>query len=544
MAITFRTITQTLISLCVLASFIFLPSGLAAQDFYDLYSVKEIRINFEQDNWAEILARLKDQGAKKRVTASIKINGVTYDSVGVRYKGNSSYYSVKNSGHTKLPFNVKLNHKIKGQKLPGKYNTIKLSNVFRDPSFLRETLAYEIARGYTHASKCNYARLYVNDKYMGLYNSVESVDKAFLEKHFGTRKGDLIKCDPLDIKQSINSSGRSKKCLPGDFASLMYQGKDSLCYQNNYELKRENNWKPLIALMDQLNNKTEKIDEMLDVDECLWMLAFNNILVNLDSYTGKLSHNYYLYQDTLGIFHPIMWDMNMAFGGFRYSGESNTPMSNEEMMDMSLFTHYKNNKRPLISKLLSNDLYRKMYLAHIKTILNEQFTNGKYKTRAQQVQSSIDFYVKSDEQRLYPYDTFKKSLNETVPVGGKQSIVGITELMDGRAEKLMEHRLMQKENPKISSVLHKTGSEGTVVVQARVENGERVFVFYKEHQVGRTYKKEMKDSGDNGDAASGDGTFSVEIDKAKIGRYFIVAEADKTASTHPAKASFEMHQIK
>ena len=543
MDITSRFISRLLISLFVTASMIFLPKGLAAQDFYDIYSVKEIKINFEQDNWSEILARLKDQGNKKRVTASLIVNGVTYDSVGVRYKGNSSYYSVKNSGKTKLPFNIKLNHKIKGQKLPGKYNTIKLSNVFRDPSFLRETLAYEVARSYAHASKCNYARLYVNDEYMGLYNSVESVDKAFLDHHFGTRKGELIKCDPLDIKQSISSSGKSKKCLPGDFASLMYQGKDSMCYQNNYEMKRENNWKPLIALTDQLNNKTDKIDEMLDVDECLWMLAFNNVLVNLDSYTGKLSHNYYLYQDTLGIFHPIMWDMNMAFGGFRYTGESNKPMSNEELMDMSLFTHYKNDKRPLISKLLSNDLYRKMYLAHIKTIVKEQFASGKYKTRAQQIQSSIDFYVKSDEQRLYPYDQFKMNLNSSVPVG-KQSIIGITELMEGRAKKLMEHPLMLKEDPKISSVLHKAASDSTMVVQARVENAEKVFVFYKEHEVGRTFKKELKDDGENGDATSGDSTYAIELDKANIGRYFIVAEGEKTASTHPEKASFEMHQVK
>jgi hypothetical protein len=350
---------------------------------------------------------------------------------------------------------------------------------------------------------------------MGLYNSVESVDKAFLDHHFGTRKGDLIKCDPLDIKQSLTSSGKSSKCLPGDFASLMYQGKDSLCYQNNYELKRDNNWKPLIALTDQLNNNTDKIDEMHDVDECLWMLAFNNVLVNLDSYTGKLSHNYYLYQDTLGIFHPIMWDMNMAFGGFRYSGASNKPMSNEELMDMSLFTHYKNDKRPLISKLLANDLYRKMYVAHIKTMVKDQFVSGKYNTRAQQVQSSIDYYVQSDEQKLYPYELYRKSLTETVPVG-KQSIIGITELMEGRAKKLMEHPLMLKESPKISSVLHKAASDSTVVVQARVDNAEKVFVFYKELQIGRTFKMEMNDNGEIGDVASGDNTYSIEIAKEKM----------------------------
>jgi len=517
-------------------------SNLYAQDFYDLYTVKEIRLEFEQENWADILDNLKDKGTKKRVTAKLKLDGITYDSVGVRYKGNSSFFSVKNAGKTKLPFNIKLNHKIKGQKIPGKYNTIKLSNVFRDPSFIRETLAYEVARSYMHASKCNYARLYVNDKYMGLYNSVESVDKAFLASHFGSSKGELIKCDPLDIKQAIDKSDRSSKCLPGDFASLMYQGKDSLCYQNNYELKSENTWKTIINLTDKLNNKTDKVDEILDIDQCLWMLAFNNVLVNLDSYSGKLSHNYYLYQDTLGVFHPIMWDMNMAFGGFRYSGESNKPMSNEEMIDMSLFTHYKNDKRPLISKLLANDLYRKMYVAHMKTMVEEQFANGKYKTRAQQVQSSIDFYVKSDEQKLYNYEDFKANLNQTVPVG-RQNIIGITELMEGRAKKLMEHPLMLKEVPQVSSVYHKTSSDSTIIVQARCTKAEKVYLFYKLHTTGRTFKVEMNDMGEQGDNTADDFTYTVELDKNLITRYFIVAESDKTATVNPAKGSFAMYKI-
>ena len=514
----------------------------AGQDFYDIYSVKEIRLEFKQDNWEEILSRLKDQGNKKRVTATLKINGVTYDSVGVRYKGNSSYYSVKKSGSPKLPFNIKLNHKIKGQRIAGGYKTIKLSNVFRDPSFIRETLAYEVAQNYMHASKCNYARLYVNNKYMGLYNSVESVDKGFLVRHYGSKAGDLIKCDPLDIKQAINKTASAKECKPGDFAALMYQGKDSICYENNYEFKSDNAWQPLIDLTEKLNTDPENIHQLIDVDECLWMLAFNNVLVNLDSYSGKLSHNYYLYQDSLSVFHPIVWDMNMAFGGFRYSGASNKPMSNEELIDMSLFLHYKNEKRPLISKLLSEDLYRKMYVAHIKTMLNEDFKSGKYKSRAKQVQSSIDFYVKSDENRLYDYELFKKNIDETVPVG-RQSIIGITELMDARAEKLLGHPLLSKIDPKVDMLMHKSTSDSTIVIQTRVDQAENVYLFYKEQGLGVTNKVLMLDTGENGDTTADDSTYSVLLPKEKVKYYFVVAEGEKTATVYPAKGSKEMKKV-
>jgi hypothetical protein len=536
--------TQAFHFRAILLTFVFfgLLSTLIAQDFYDIYSVKEIRIEFAQDNWEEILARLKDQGNKKRVTATLKISGVTYDSVGVRYKGNSSYYSVKRSGSPKLPFNIKLNHKIKGQKINGTYNTIKLSNVFRDPSFIRETLAYEVAREYMHASKCNYARLYVNGKYMGLYNSVESVDKGFLKSHFGTKTGDLIKCDPLDIKQAINKTSSSKDCKPGDFAALMYQGKDSICYENNYEFKSDNKWQPLIDLTEKLNTDPENVHNLLEVDQCLWMLAFNNVLVNLDSYSGKLSHNFYLYQDSLGVFHPIVWDMNMAFGGFRYSGASNKPMSNEELIDMSLFLHYKNEKRPLISKLFSVDLYRKMYVAHIKTMLNEYFKSGKYKSRAQQVQSSIDYYVKSDENKLYEYELFKKNINETVPVG-KQSIIGIAELMEARTTKLLEHPLMSKNDPKVDMLTHKSTTDSTIVVQVRVDEAENVYLFYKEQALGVTNKVLMYDTGENGDIIADNKTYSVELPKDQVKYYFVVAEGEKTATVFPVKGSNDMKKV-
>jgi spore coat protein CotH len=38
----------------------------------------------------------------------------------------------------------------------------------------------------------------------------------------------------------------------------------------------------------------------------LWMLAFNNVFVNLDSYTGGFSQNYYLYKDENRRFNPVV----------------------------------------------------------------------------------------------------------------------------------------------------------------------------------------------------------------------------------------------
>ena len=525
-------------------SCIFIAIGLPlsiAQDLYSLNSVKDIKLEFEDENWAELLDSLKYDGQKDRLVGTLKLDGVTYDSVGVRYKGNSSYYSVRKSGSQKLPFNIKVNYTKKSQTLRSGHKTLKLSNVFRDPSFVREALAYEIARDYMPASKCNYARLYVNDVYIGLYNSVESVDKKFLKEKFSESGGIFIKCDPSDFAKTGKGTN-GKNCDTGEYSSLQYQGKDSVCYYPNYELKTDFGWKDIITLSDVLENNVTEIHKYIDVNETLWMLAFNNVLVNLDSYSGKLSHNYYMYKDSLGVFHPIIWDLNMAFGGFRYDGSSNVPLSNEKMQDMSMFLHYKNENRPLINGLLSNSLYRKLYVHHIKTILEDHFTSGKYRSRAESLQRLIDFYVKSDENKLYPYEEFKNNLR-TSSKAGKANMIGVTELMDARANKLRNHPLLSKTGPSISppnSQLEDTNAKITV----RVSSPEKVYIFYKKGKLGVTSKKLMKDDGEEGDRAAGDGEYTVLIDKNKISTYFIVAEADKVVSTSPEKNGIEVHTIR
>ena len=42
-----------------------------------------------------------------------------------------------------------------------------------------------------------------------------------------------------------------------------------------------------MCIRDSSNNTTE-IEKILDVDRALWMLAFNNVLVNMDSYSCLL----------------------------------------------------------------------------------------------------------------------------------------------------------------------------------------------------------------------------------------------------------------
>jgi spore coat protein CotH len=509
---------------------------LKAQDLYDINNVAKINLELDIERWDKCLDSLKELGHDDRVVGKLTLNEVFYDSVGVRYKGNSSYFNVRNSGSSKLPFNLKADYKKDKQRFDDKFKSLKLSNVFRDPSFLREVLSYEIAGKYMPAPRANYVKLYVNDKYLGLYNNSESVDKRFLKENFGYKKGTLIKCDPTWHATEI------EQCPKGDKASLMYLGEDSLCYYNLYEMKSDYGWNELIKLTKVLNKDIENIESILNVDQILWMHAFNNVLVNLDSYTGRLCHNYYLYRDSFGVFHPILWDMNLSFGGFRYDGLGSA-LSNEKMQKLSPFIHYKNqnDKRPLITNLLKNSLYRKIYVAHLKTILEENFSNGEYLKRAQMIQDMIVDFVEEDTNKLYAFEDFRENLDTSSSIG-KSKMIGIKQLMEARTEYLSNHPLIKKTAPLISDVKHVGGSDKNVIT-AKVENGETIYLSYRLKKYAPFQRIEMSDNGMDGDEIIGDGLYSATIEKSKVTEYYIIAEGEKNASLSPARASYEFYTI-
>lgn len=418
-----------------------------APDLYDPDRITEVRIRMLDEAWEAKLTAYKDANVKKRVLADLSVNGLTFDSVGVRFKGNSSYFRSRQLGSKKLPLNVKLSYVQKDQAYPGGYRTLKLSNVFRDPSFVREPLAYNIARAYLPAPKSNYAHVYVNDDYWGLYSLTQSIDEQFQKEHYGSRKGVLFKCDP-DRKVDKGTA-----CAEGELASLEYLGPDRACYQDRYEIKRSKaGYDELIELIRLLNTDLDAFAERFNIDEALWMHAFNNVVVNLDSYTGLFCHNYYLYQDPEKNWHPLLWDMNMAIGGFRFTGiKGNPKLSNEQMGELSMFMHLRerSTNRPLITELLKVPLYRKMYVAHCKTIYEDFLVQDQYLDIIKGYRNQIGELVRADENRLYDYELYEKNLTETVTIEEGFEVIGITELMGGRKQYFANHKLITTPSPAI-----------------------------------------------------------------------------------------------
>ena len=76
------------------------------QDVFDV-GVRNIEIFFNEPNWDNILDSYYANNIGERLIAdSILIDGVMDDSVGVKYKGNSSY----NVNNTKNPMNIRLDY--------------------------------------------------------------------------------------------------------------------------------------------------------------------------------------------------------------------------------------------------------------------------------------------------------------------------------------------------------------------------------------------------------------------------------------------------
>ena len=200
-----------------------LPAQASAMDseqepIYNINIINDIDMRFPRDDWDRTLDRLYAAGEEERLVGTALINGVRFDSVGVRYKGNSSY----RPNQIKNPLNIKLDHIISDQTLGG-YGTLKLANAFKDPSFVREVLSYEIARKYMPASKANFAKVSINGTDLGLYSSVQSVDKFFVGNHFKSNENSRFK------GELIRGSNMSQVRVWG------YQGADSTQYFNYYE---------------------------------------------------------------------------------------------------------------------------------------------------------------------------------------------------------------------------------------------------------------------------------------------------------------------
>lgn len=503
------------------------------QEFYDMGTIQTIKITFAESNWDALLDDQKSGAGDYLMAKTIEINGVLLDSVGVKYKGNSTY----NANNKKNPFHIELNT-YKDQNYGG-YTDIKLSNVANDPSFVREVLSYQIARQYMDAPKSNYANVYVNGTLVGLFTNSEPINKVFLKDRFDSKNNTLVKCNPPGGAGPQSS----------DYPNLVYLGKDSASYYASYEMESDNGWNELIHLTDTLSNKTSAIEKILDVDRALWMLAFDNALVNLDSYIGGFAQNYYLYRSKNDQFYPIVWDLNESFGRFSMTGTS-TLSSTTAKQQMTHLLHENDANYPLIQKLLSVPMYKKMYLAHYKTLLTENFSNSTYFTTAQNLQNLINASVQADNNKFFTNANFTTNLTSDITSGGgpsASSTPGIKSLMNARSTYLLALTDFTQTAPTITEV--KASNEtpylnSTIAITTKVQNGTSIYIGYRYDKDDAFTRIQMYDDGNHNDSKANDGVYGVNITMSDLFvQYYIYAENSVAGKFSPERAQHEFYTI-
>ena len=541
-----KQLFKLVLSIIVFAS---VTAKVSGQDLYDINTIQTIEIVFAQSNWDAILDAEKAGDNNYTEAESVTINGELFEQVGVKYKGNSSY----NASYDKNPFHIELDTYV-DQDYQG-YKDIKLANVYFDPSFVRETVAYNIARQYMDAPEANYANVYVNGELIGLYTNTEAITKTFVDSRFGSKDNAFFSCSPPD------GAGPQSN----DYPNLEYLGTTISNYEDAYEIKSDDDtdptvavadWNDLIELTNILNNDTSNIESVLDVDRALWMLAFDNVIVNLDSYIGAFKQNYYLYQSDYGVFNSVVWDLNMSFGTFADTGEGGGGPgpgggglnSTTEKAEMDHLLHDTSTDFPLVSKLLSIPRFKKMYLAHFKTILTENITNSAYLTMANDYQAIVDAAVAADTNKFYTYAQFVGNIDTDYNLG-MNTAAGLTNLMDARGTYLSALTDFTVTQPTISNVDVSTtdlevGDEITFTATVLNSNTSGVLLGYRTDEHAPFTSIQMFDDGAHNDGAAGDNVYGIDyIISNDYTQYYVYAENDDIGAFSPARAQHEFYTI-
>ncbi len=523
---------KILIAVFVLLAF---ATKTKAQSFYDLNTIQEIKIYFGFSNW-DYRMDTANAGSESYTNAdSVVINGAMLSNCGIRFKGNSSY----NANNAKNPLHIKLDY-TNNQAYQG-YTDIKLSNGFSDPSMVREVLSYQILRQYMEAPLSNFVKIYINGNYIGIYSNDENIGNEFLDDHYYSSEGTFVKCNPQNAGPSSGSG-----------SSLLYAGTDSANYNTNYELKSDFAWMDLINLCDTLNNYTSSINNLLDLDRCFWMLAYNNVLVNLDSYSGSFRQNYYLYRNHKAQWIPTIWDLNMCFGSFSMPGSNGggmpSPLNLSGLQTMTPTLHFTDSNWPLINKLLNTSMYKHMYIAHMRTINNENFVNANYKTTCDSLRALVDNAVLTDNNFFYTYAQFQSALTSSTTSGGPMgNICGVYELMDTRATYLNSTTEFLQSPPVITAVSANPATPvfgNTVTINSTVTNTTIVYLGYRNIKSDRFVRIQMFDDGAHNDAASGDNVFGISIPVSSLEiQYYIYADNVNAGVFSPERAEHEFYLL-
>ena len=203
--------------------------------------------------------------------ARVFINDEDLGEVGLRKKG------LIGSSSTQRPsLKIKFNHSKKGRKYHG-LERLTLNNNIQDPSLVKQYLSYKLFRkAGLPAPRCNFARVYVNGQYLGVYTNVESIRKQFLKRAFNDSDGDLYEGMINDFREGMYETFEIKDGAGKKMKSIVRAVK---------ALSKEGD--------DQLN----ELGQAIDIDQFINFWVLEIITGHWDGYNGNLN-NFFVYSSS------------------------------------------------------------------------------------------------------------------------------------------------------------------------------------------------------------------------------------------------------
>lgn len=158
-------------------------------------------------------------------------------------------------------------------------------------------------------------------------------------------------------------------------------------------------WNDILDLFDALHadyrvsdpaSWRTQLEAVFNVDGFLKWLAVNTVIQNWDTY-GRMTHNYYLYNDaSLGLTW-IPWDNNEALDEGKRGGA------------LSLGLTEVSYQWPLIRYLMDDDTYRSKYLSYAADVVDGPFKPSGMIARYRYLHSLIEPYVTGTDGEVSGY---------------------------------------------------------------------------------------------------------------------------------------------
>jgi hypothetical protein len=195
--------------------------------------------------------------------------------------------------------------------------------------------------------------------------------------------------------------------MGGNGANLNYSDDDPDSYSTIWDGAltdtSESDHKRVITALKNISEGND-LEKYLNVDNVLKYMAVHAFSVNMDSLSGNMAHNYYLYEYN-GRLDIFPWDYNLSFGGMGMG--RGTSGGATDMVNDAIDTPF--DGTDFFDALLENEEYLERYHEYLRILTEEYVDGGVFDEVYSGIRSRIDELVKTDPTAFYSYDEYNEA---------------------------------------------------------------------------------------------------------------------------------------